>query len=131
MVDLLDAARPLQLRKPADAAAHRSGTPQQNAPLLGQRDQVVIVSRNEGLVGGSHILSCQNGGADILVSRMQSANGFHHSVDGLILQDVCKVVGHHGIGQLQVPAAQDLGNGHILPGGYDLVDALTHGTEAQ
>ena len=80
---------------------------------------------------GFCILSCQNGGADILVSRMQSANGFHHSVDGLILQDVCKVVGHHGIGQLQVPAAQDLGNGHILPGGYDLVDALTHGTEAQ
>ena len=62
---------------------------------------------------------------------MEPADGFHHRVDGGVLQDVVKIVGDGGVGQAQLPAAQNPDHRHVLPGGDDLVNTLAYGAEAQ
>ena len=131
MMDGLNAPCPLQFGKPADAAADGGGAAQKNALFPRQRDQLVKACGNQGLVRGGHVLSCQNGAADIFISGVQAADGLHHGVNFRVVQDILKVMGHGGIRQLQIPAAQHPCDGHILPACDDLINAPAHSAEAQ
>ena len=62
---------------------------------------------------------------------MESAHGFHHRVNGGVVEDVVKIVGDGGVRQAQLPAAQNPDHLHILPGGDDLVNTPAYGSEAQ
>ena len=131
MVNGLNAPGPLQLGKPADAAAHRGGAAQEDAPLPGQGNQLVKAGGDESLVGGGHVLARQNGAADILIGRMEPADGLHHRINMGVIQNIFKVMGYNSVRQLQIPAAQHPGNGHVLPPCDDLIYAPAHGAEAQ
>ena len=130
-IDFLHPADPLQLRKPADAAAHCSGAAQAHALLLCQRQQFIIKGSHQSLVGGDHVLARLDAGADKLIGRMQSAHGFHHGINGFILQDGLKIPGHFRIGQGHVFQTYHPHHLHILPACGDLIYTPANHAEAQ
>ena len=86
---------------------------------------------HQSFVGGGYVLPRQDRSTDILIGRMHPADSLHHRVDGSVLQNIIKVVGDANALQFQLPAAQHRRDLHILPVGNQLIDALSHGAEAQ
>ena len=121
----------LQLRQPADAAAHRRSTPEAQVLLLGQGHKNVVEGGNERLVGGDDVLARLHGGLYKLESRVQSPHGLHHRIDGRILQHILKIPGYLGIGQSNVLQTYHLCHLHILAHSSQLINALAYNAKTK
>ena len=70
-------------------------------------------------------------GLDDVLGMGVGGRADQNGLDLGIVQDVVKVVGHPGIGQLQLPAAEHPNYLQILPGPGQLVNAFAYGAKAQ
>ena len=132
--DLPDALHPagaFQLGKPADAAAHGCCAAEADTLFLHQRQQLVIEGAYQRLVGSYHIFPRLNGGADIVVSRVQPAHDLHHGVDAVVLHNVPDVPDGLRVWKLHILPTQNLDDLHIVSAPGKLIHAPADDTEAQ
>ena len=73
------------VRAAIEAATHSCGAAEEKTLFHSQGDQLIIEGGNQCLVGSDDVLAGFHCGTDEIISRMQTAHGFHHSVDGLII----------------------------------------------
>ena len=62
---------------------------------------------------------------------MQAAHNFHHGIDGVICQNIVKIVGHLSVRQGNIPPAQHLDHLHIIPALGQIVQALAYHAETK
>ena len=119
-----------QIGQPGDTAAHGGRTAQSHAVFPGQGRQVRIVSGNQRLVGGDHMLFRLQRGTDILVRRMQTAHDLHHRINGGIVEDLVKIAGGNGGNFLDLTAHQYAANGQIRAVFGQFIHAAAYDAEA-
>ena len=102
-----------------------------HAHTLCKGQQFVVVYRNHCLVGSDHVFTVLHSGNNVFPCRMQSTDGFHHGVDGGIVQNIIKTMSDRGVVQFQIPTAEHTDNLHIGTGGDQFIHAFSHCTKAK
>ena len=129
--DAVEPLTALEVHEPRNAAADGGGAAQGDTVLPGESRQLRIVRRDDGLVRRDDVLARLDGGADVLIGRVQPTHDLDDRVDGGVVENVLDTAGGNRFDAGLAAAHQHAVDGEIRAAARPVVDAGTHDAEAE
>ena len=91
----------------------------------------IIEAVHQSLVGSDDVLACLHSGTDEFISRMQTAHSLDDGIDGVVLQNLLKILGDLSVREGNILQTNNLGDLNIFHIRGDVVNTSAHNAETK